>query len=73
MKTETKAGPGGRPPRKKRQRACRRCGCTYFTPCVSKAGMTCCWVERDLCSSCLKPAERTRWVNRDKQPSRGRP
>lgn len=45
-----------------KQRKCRRCGCTYNNPCVDKAGMSCCWVERDLCSACLTPAERKRWM-----------
>jgi hypothetical protein len=28
--------------------ACRRCGCTEFTPCEGG----CWWVEADLCSAC---------------------
>ena len=53
-------------------RSCRRCGCTWYKPCISRLGESCCWVEQNLCSSCLTPAERKRWLAGDKKPSRGR-
>ena len=33
-------------------RRCRVCGCTDPSPCIEPDGFPCCWVERDLCSSC---------------------
>lgn len=54
-------------------RTCRRCGCTWYNPCVSRiTGMSCAWVERDLCSSCLSPTEKKRFEAGDKTPSQGR-
>jgi hypothetical protein len=55
-----------------KERACRRCGCTYYTPCTDVNHLTCCWVERDLCSACLTPAERKRAKAGDRNPSQGR-
>ncbi len=34
------------------QAVCRRCGCTYSTPCDVGGGETCHWVRDDLCSAC---------------------
>ena len=32
---------------------CRQCGCTELQPCIHPAtGMTCAWVEKDLCDFC---------------------
>lgn len=42
----------------KKERFCRRCGCTYHKPCVDRLGQSCFWVERDLCSHCLTAAEK---------------
>jgi hypothetical protein len=43
----------------KSKRACRRCGCTYYTPCINQTtGDTCFWVSPDLCSSCLTVKEK---------------
>ena len=33
-------------------RSCRVCGCTDDYACLEADGWPCCWVERDLCSSC---------------------
>ena len=32
----------------------------------------CCWVEKDLCSACLTPAEFRRFMAGDRNPSRGK-
>lgn len=39
-------------------RACRQCGCTddNCRACIARTGRPCSWVERDLCSACVKPA-----------------
>lgn len=38
-------------------RLCRACGCSEFDPCVDDVcGLTCRWVERDLCSACADRA-----------------
>lgn len=56
-----------------KERACRRCGCTYYRPCVNRlSGISCCWVERDLCSRCLTRPERARYLDGQKNPSQGR-
>lgn len=34
------------------ERACRSCGCTEGDACVSEAGLTCHWIDVDLCSAC---------------------
>mgnify|MGYP001138149039 CR=1 FL=1 len=40
-------------------RRCRVCGCTEADcrPCVKKTGSACHWVENDLCSACVTPAQ----------------
>jgi len=53
-------------------RMCRRCGCTAGTACSTPLG-PCSWVEKDLCSGCLSRTERRRWLDGDKNPSKGRP
>jgi hypothetical protein len=53
-------------------RACRRCNCTELDACLDSAG-PCSWVENDLCSACLTPRERKRWLNGENQPSGGLP
>jgi len=37
-------------------RACRKCGCTDddCRGCVERTGSPCHWVERDLCSACVR-------------------
>lgn len=32
---------------------CRVCGCTDLEPCITDEG-PCSWVEKDLCSACVK-------------------
>lgn len=39
--------------------ACRLCGCTETTACLTEAG-PCWWVEPDLCSACEPAARRAR-------------
>jgi len=46
----------------KKERACRRCGCTWSKACMTKLG-PCSWVGRlNICSACLTKAEMTRWL-----------
>lgn len=71
--TETELAPasigaGSQP--KGAERACRRCGCTWTTACLTVNG-PCCWVEKDLCSACLTRPEAMRWMAGHKNPSRG--
>lgn len=54
-----------------KERACRRCGCTWDLPCLSRTG-ACCWVEYHLCSSCLTGAEHRRWLKGEERPSHGK-
>jgi hypothetical protein len=62
------------PMKSRQERTCRRCGCTNFFPCVDKrTGVTCCWVERNLCLFCLTMPELKRWRRGEKNPSQGRP
>jgi hypothetical protein len=53
--------------RRPKERACRRCGCTencITENCQEKSkGAGCFWIEEDLCSACLTPAERKRFRN----------
>lgn len=53
-----KVGKGEKGKGRKGERACRRCGCTYFSPCVDSVGMSCAWVAKDLCSACMTKAEK---------------
>lgn len=48
--------------RKRKERACRRCGCTERNACM-KDGEPCSWVGgADVCTVCLTPQERMLWV-----------
>lgn len=40
-------------------RTCRACGCTDndCSQCIRSTGQPCFWVERDLCSACVKPSK----------------
>lgn len=56
-------------------RSCRRCGCTESNACFKSHKnqmVTCSWAEIDLCTFCLKPAERRRLKTGDKNPSQGK-
>jgi hypothetical protein len=64
--------PGAAKPRPRAKRRCRRCGCTYFNPCIGAMGQTCCWSEYDLCSMCLSPSEKERFYEGHRRPSLGR-
>jgi hypothetical protein len=42
-------------PSKLKERACKHCSCTYFTPCDMGNGEGCAWVTKDECSACVSP------------------
>ncbi len=42
------------PVKNRKERACKHCGCTYFTPC-DMGGEGCAWVSKDECSGCVDP------------------
>lgn len=44
-------GPGDRPEFDP-DWTCKKCGCTYGTPCAMKNGEPCSWAAPDLCSAC---------------------
>lgn len=41
----------------KKQRTCRKCGCTDndCRGCIERTGQPCSWIEDDLCSACADP------------------
>ena len=52
---------GRKGPKGRKERACRRCGCTQMRiteRCEAAGG--CGWAEEDLCTTCLTPAEAKR-------------
>lgn len=56
----------------RKERACRRCGCTQNRACEDDRMIdACCWVEADLCSACLSGPEFMRFMAGHKRPSVG--
>lgn len=55
-------------PKAKRERRCKRCGCTQNNACEDLRLMdSCCWVTEDLCSACLTDAEFRAWTAANKR------
>lgn len=40
------------------KQACRKCGCTWNTPCYDHETGSCWWVQPDLCSACATEDEK---------------
>lgn len=56
----------------KKERTCRRCGCTQYNACEDLRLMdSCSWVELDLCSACLTGPEFKRFMAGQRKPSLG--
>jgi len=56
----------------RKERTCRRCGCTQYNACEDDRLMdSCSWVELDICSACLSAPEFKRFLAGHRKPSLG--